>query len=146
MNWLSLMNNLKNLTTLVLRCPFWYHCEHILFNSTKLPDLVDWCWSTACSWCSLLCYLLVNPWASEILFSREVTRYILIFKHWHLYVTLWEMSNLCYFPIFICVDQEKYSFPGGWWCQGYQYPGGKLHWWFCRREHCSCSYMSLGCF
>lgn len=34
-------------------------------GSTYLSHLVDWAWSTTCSWCSFLCYLLVNSWTSK---------------------------------------------------------------------------------
>lgn len=36
------------------------------FNSAKLSCIVDRTWSTACTWCSFLCNLLVNSWAGEI--------------------------------------------------------------------------------
>lgn len=35
------------------------------FSSSKLPILMDWPWSAACSWCSLFCCLLVISRASK---------------------------------------------------------------------------------
>lgn len=45
-------------------------------NSAELPCSVDRPWSTTCSWCSILCNLLVNPWAGKVLFSLTVKFYI----------------------------------------------------------------------
>lgn len=79
-NWLGVLFfiNLSRINDQV--CSFcwtaWRLCSfgwlYLLFllhflNSSQVPFLVDWPWSATFSGCSILCYLLVNPWASEIL-------------------------------------------------------------------------------
>ena len=104
-----------------------------LSNSAKLPHPLDWTWSTACSWCPLLCNLLGNPWACEFLLSRKTW----FFK----YIWITPIECEAAFP----ADQETNSCPLGWWSWGISCPWGKLFCWLCCRNPCSSCYVSIWC-
>lgn len=57
----------------------------LLCNSAELPRSVDRPGSTTCSWCSILCNLLVNPWAGKVLFLLTVKFYICSLCNIHFY-------------------------------------------------------------
>lgn len=119
-----------------------YQIYDSLFNSAKLSHLVDWPWSTTCTWCSFLCNLLVNSRASELSslqnVSMDTVQYLLCIAPAH-------MSNLVPLLLLLCTDPEKNSWTGGWWSQCTLHPWSELFWWFCCRNPCSCCYMSTRC-
>lgn len=89
---------------------------------------------------SAICWSTLEPVRYHLFQTLQWVHYGFLFLLLlHVNPTRW------HFLLLLCGDPEKNSWTGGWSSQCSQHPRGKLFRWFCRRNSCSCCYVSTWC-